>query len=251
MSVSNRIACLVAAVSLVGSSSVAAQFAAGTRPVESTATIAVDFPGGNLGQYLALLREAGGDVNIALASAAAVDVALPPIHLGAVTGASAVRLLEDTYEIDPNNSVRIDVDEIEPEEGASTPPIFRISAERTTVTVWNVLDLFGDAVSASDVLTAIESAVKLVSDRSRDPQILFHESTGVLIVRGTPRQVETIGRVLDELRGHLVLKGMYEGWEQFVADSGGPALVADLQAQVAELANRLSALEARCRAERK
>ena len=114
-----------------------------------------------------------------------------------------------------------------------------------------MLDLFCDDVSPSDVLTAIENAVELVSEESRDPQILFHESTGVLIARGTPRQVEIIGRVLEELRGHLVLKGMYEAWEQFGAEAGGPAVVADLQAQLAHLTKRLSLIEARCCAERK
>ena len=135
--------------------------------------------------------------------------------------------------------MRIQIDEIEPEEGTSTPPIFRVSAERTTVTVWNVLDLFCDELSPSDVLTAIESAIKLVSAERPDPQILFHESTGVLIARGTPRQVETIGRLIEELRGHLVLKGMYEAWEQFGAESGGPAVVEDLQAQLAQLTKHI------------
>ena len=251
MNASSRFACAVAATFLVFSTSGAAQDPGNSR-TGAMATIAIDFPGGTLGQYITMLRDAGGSVNVAMSSTAARDVPLPPIHLDAVTPSAAVCLLENSYDLDPNNSVRIRVEKAQGvESDPSSLPIYRISAERTMVKVWNVLDLFCDDVVPGDVLTAIESAVEVVSEKGRNPTILFHESTGVLITRGTPRQVETIGRVLDELRGHLILKEIFGGWEKISADESGPAMLAELQSQVSGLRNRLQALEARCCVEKK
>ncbi len=215
--------------------------------------IELDFPGGTLSTYINAIQAAAGGVNIVLMSAAASNIELPPLQLNAVSAGDALKLIEGEHRVDQLTVVRLKTRRIDAS-GPGLKPILRVFAEwpspsNSDVKVWSVLDLFCDEMKPEDVLTAVETAVELLNDDENKVQVQFHAATGVLIARGTPRQVNTIGDVLSELRGHMVLKGVFDGLEQAAAAAPlePSSALEQMLGELKEIKSRLKVLERRDR----
>jgi hypothetical protein len=188
-----------------------------TSPGQDTAdsTFDLTFKGGTVAEYVAAVRKADPVANI-LIMPEAEDVPIPAMELQRVDLSAAMSLLDDHSYEDAGLLVRLDVHRV-----ASTTrkgvEIYSIRAQLANrgsrqaarapqrTTVLSVADLIqGEAaISAEDLLTAIEAAMALTTDDYEPTQIRFHDATGLLIARGSPEQAATIAEVVDQLRGSV------------------------------------------------
>lgn len=212
--------------------------------IKPVSPIGIDlvFLGGTISEYVEAVRSAaGGGANIVLTTTDAGSVSIPPITLDSVSVGAAVGLLEGEYKVDPHVRIQIHVDSIGPPAEGGTP-VFRVSARKhgdtapTEVKVWSVLDLIGDQsaggkMSAKEVLTAVETAVELLVENDQPAQVRFHQSTGLLIARGTSGQLRAIDQVIGELRGSLAV---LEVWQGLKEASEAQARIAELEAETEE-----------------
>ncbi len=206
--------------------------------VKSVPVITLTFPGGTLEEYVQAVRKAASGANIMVATGEAGKVHVPPVELESVTVRAAVHLLVGRYDLDDRMAIYVEVEDVR----SAGKPVFRVSANKhggrtqAEVKVWSVLDLIGDELagdkmSAKEVLTAVETAVELLIEHNQPAQVRFHESTGLLIARGTSSQLHAIGQVVSELRGSLVVLEVLHGLKRA---GDAQALIAELEADAEE-----------------
>ncbi len=203
----------------------------------------MEFPGGTVGEYIDAIREAAPGANILPPITDVGGITIPPVKLDGVDVGAALELLDGDFPLDKRTVLKLDVDEDHTDDNRS---VFRITASKDTIRVWNVIDLLSEKIKAEDVLTSVETAVELLADDYAEVQVKFHEATGLLIARGTPRQVETIDGVLGELRGHLVLQEMFGGLNSYPAPmAGNGKSLSELRAELQQLLQRIDQLESK------
>lgn len=176
------------------------------------AFIDLDFPGGSLAEYVAAVRQAGGNANIVMMHEAQ-GIEIPAVQLKQVTIGAALGLVRGEFQPDDQTMLRIQLDEIGPW-GADEQPVYRISASvhrprrhaPTEARVWSVADLLAAEIKAEDILTAVETAVELLAKAMEPAEIRFHEPTGLIIARGHPDQMRAIEEVIDQLRGTVEMR---------------------------------------------
>jgi hypothetical protein len=197
--------------------------ASAAGPTRGSKSFDVNFAGGTMRTFLDEVRSAAGGINLVVTVHEVDYIQLPPIQLDDVSAPAAFEAIEGEYRLPNQGVLAIKVDTVDAS-GAADRPMVRVSADwpddaADVAKVWNVIDLFSDSLRPEDVLTAVETAVDLLVEHGKPAQVRFHPATGVLIARGTRRQVETIDAVLGELRGHLVLKEVFDGLEQWTSDA--------------------------------
>ncbi|MCU0867100.1 MAG: hypothetical protein MUC36_25230 [Planctomycetes bacterium] len=172
---------------------------AGRPPV----VVTLKFPGGTLGEFVAMLRQLEPKANVMVAAAAA-DAVLPALEL---RGAGLSQVLQSACAV-AESHLEIRVKETRGEGEAvfaitarALPPAqdpFAARAQRTKVfSLSRLLEGKENAgLAPATVLSAIETAVG-------GPDLLtalrYHKESGVLIVRGTDEQIGVCSELLLQL----------------------------------------------------
>lgn len=193
-----RTAFIVLLLSLFAATGATAQ-----SPTENP-LIDVRFGGGTATKYIEAIRKAAGDINV-LVAPEAVKIQMPPVTLSKVSVAAALNLLDGKEQRTPNQIVRVKVDMM-PRHSALERETFQIRVDvrrdRERVPgayVWSVSSLLDHDISSQALLSAVEMALDVI-DSDTPLDVRFHEDTGLLIAMGDLGQMETIDRVLDQLR---------------------------------------------------
>jgi hypothetical protein len=178
-----------------------AQFTSYEPPV-----ITVEFEGGTVRDYVAVLRGAGDNINIMIDDDAGA-VSLPAVELRNVMLIDALRILEDLRPED--ESYELSLDEFQSGPIELTTPVFRIVAVKQRppqpplqTSVWSVRQLLSSQIEAAHILGAIETALSLQEDLGA-PEVRFHEETGLILARAHPEQIEVIGEVIHNLQASV------------------------------------------------
>jgi hypothetical protein len=193
------------------------------RPPEPSApdfTVSVEFRGGTVGQYIDTIKAAAKDhaVNV-VASRAAMEVQIGPISLRDVsvyTALSAIRSAagRDTqWAVDRlvspgGKTVEAYALEFQPQ----LPGPTRVSSTDVGISVFSLRDLVeplpGDPAGVQlvkppeVVLTAVKAALDLMGDRG-NPDMKFHEDSGLLIIHGNAEQTNAVRQALDQIRDDI------------------------------------------------
>ncbi|MCH7700112.1 MAG: hypothetical protein IID37_00360 [Planctomycetes bacterium] len=194
------------------------QIEARGQPSRSTGGVVdVEFPGGNALEYIEALRAAGNDVNIVVYSPETVaSVRMTAVTLASVDLSAALELLDGRKGQRPDDrKVKLKVLLVRGNSNRGIP-LYRVTynfydseTDDSVVEisgVWTVADLLASQMESSDILTAIETALALFTDRPKPPEMRFHEPTGLLIARGEEEQLEVIDNIIDELRKTIDLR---------------------------------------------
>ena len=197
---------VLASLTLASPPPARAQSEVPTQPkAEPPQLIELEFPGGTIAEYVEALNEVVGKANIVV-MAAARDIEMPPIELNSVALGSALELIQGEFQPQERVRVQVHVDEVSMyEEGEK--PIHRVFAEvhrqgrpsETSVHVWTVANLLSENLPPDAVLTAVETAVELVTDLRQPAEIRFHEATGLIIARGSRQQLEAVDYVVRQV----------------------------------------------------
>ncbi len=183
----------------------------------------VDFPGGKLKDYVAMLKKsATRPVNVVISGTE--DVTLPPISLKDVSVDAAVGIVEYIEPVE----MSLDVEAIWPGSsgGPEGNPVFvvrprnmhldspggRKAEPAPNIAVFSLRSLLETAPGTPDLpvtrtdpaslLTAVETALTMGGEGQK-AEMKFHPETGVLVVRGTPGQTAAVGKLLSEVHGDL------------------------------------------------
>lgn len=221
----------------------------------------IDFAGGTVEEYIAVLREVAPELNIILMPDAA-GVQIPAINIASpeVSGAnstSLLRILELITDASIEYNIIIESDGVhhvvrlahpliaaqsERQRGGQRAPETRVDSYSLAAVI---LD---DHISADDVLRNLEIALEMSEDDGAPPEMRFHESTSLLIVKGTVMQHNAIRNTLSAMQQTtLEIQARRVG----VISSPDPAqehadrddLIEGLIAELRELRTRLVKLE--------
>jgi hypothetical protein len=93
---------------------------------------------------------------------------------------------------------------------------------------------------------SVQTAVDMLEFNGQPADVRYHEATGVLIARGSKKQVDAIDDVVGPFVAEAVLNGIFGG----AADAGSAGddllrTLEGLQRQLADLRERLERLERR------
>lgn len=163
----------------------------------------VTFEGGTVTQYLDAIRKAHPKANII--GAVGLDAyTVPSITLKGVTTKGALRPLEfvaqDAHGRIADLSVRMDdgVASVWLDTRESQAIFQDGETEALEAFVWNSKTLTADGlVSVADITGAIETALSVFPGAK--PEVRIHEATGILAIRGTVVQLDTVREVIDQL----------------------------------------------------
>ncbi|MBL1216546.1 MAG: hypothetical protein D8M59_03535 [Planctomycetes bacterium] len=178
----------------------------------------LEFPGGTVADFVDALRSVQPEANMVV-DTGAETIPIPAMQLYSVDISRAVNVLDGLEYSDADGDLRIRVMAVPVVKnstnyaGAARNPVFRVivdsrynrQAPQTSV-VLTIADLLGEAYRADDVMTAIETAMSVITDEASrtEPAVLrFHDATGLLIARGTGEQLSAVKSVIDELREGL------------------------------------------------
>jgi hypothetical protein len=167
------------------------------------------FSGGLVGDYVKAVRKAFPGANI-LVDAEVERLPMPEVELTSVGLRSALQLLEFQSQQDSRGSIVVDVRCLAERRAK---PVYRILARvkgyrpQDRSQAWTVADLLAADMKPEDVLSAVETAMELLSEDGFKPaQIRFHEATGLLVARGHEEQIAAIDEIVDRLRETLALR---------------------------------------------
>lgn len=165
--------------------------------------INVEFEGGTVRDYVAVLRQSGENINITLDRDAG-DVTIPAVELRNVMLIDALRILDDLEPVD--ESFELEVGEFQSGPVELTSAVYRIMSKKQRppqpplqTSVWSVSRLLGREIEAAQLLGAIETALSLQQDLGA-PEVRFHEETGLILARAHPDQISIIGEVVHNLQ---------------------------------------------------
>ena len=170
-------------------------------------TFDLEFRGGTVEEYVDAIRNSVGEVNIVVMPEA-TELYLEPFTLHQVDLYAAINLLEGLSEKTATRTVEIETDLAETYTAeANEIIVIHANVKQHTYTtqktylVITVQDLFiEDGFTHEDLATAIETAMAISTGNLDEPEIRFHEETGLIIARGHPEQMDTIGQVIEQLR---------------------------------------------------
>lgn len=195
---------------------------AGTPAVNDRApepTFNIDFPGGTVAEYVALLRResakgGGAPVNVTVTEAAA-QCRVPRVELTSVTAEGAVMFLSRGDNV---GDTRLFVDQTASDREHRVYAIFMqgrgpAAASKPNLLVVALSDLIsakGAAPEAQDrqlqaILSAIETALKIGASGSGQPaQLTVHKESGLLIMRGSDAERAIATDVLAQIRATML-----------------------------------------------
>jgi hypothetical protein len=175
-------------------------------PAHGPALLDLEFPGGSALDYVNAIRAAAPSANIVVLGDLA-RIRMAAAKLRGVDVASALRVL-DALPIDQGPiAAKVGLDNVAASPDA--PPVFAVTAEIkdrgpapgvTQSAVISLADLLGENLKSEQALSAIETALSLMESAAAPAQLKFHESTALLIARGSPEQIENIRQVIAQLR---------------------------------------------------
>ncbi len=194
--------------------------ASSTRVAPEVGYISLDFPGGTVAQYVDALRTAAGPgpANIMVDSEAA-PLKVPAARLSRTSLENSLLVMERTVSgtNDRHANVGIHLERLYPN-SPDAAPIFVVQASyplghgdpppSRTMVVLSLNPIVGlpgtkseQKVDAKAVLSAVEAAVMVAETATKDaPTMKFHETSGLLFVRGTPAQLRAAEDVINQLR---------------------------------------------------
>lgn len=164
-----------------------------------------NFKGGTLQEFVEqlmdTLQKRDLDANI-IVKDIAKKAQVPALELRSVSIEGAMRLLHNHQSSTNEGTIRLDLDQL----SSGGTPIYVIDARMISaiqsndemVHVWNVSDMLKNDIKADDLLTAIEAALELAGGVNK-ASLKFHESTGLIMARGTGDQIGTIEQVVSQL----------------------------------------------------
>ncbi len=183
-------------------------------------TISLDFRGGALEAYVKAVRDAAGAQPVNVVVSGEADIAVPAVSLNRASVMASVALLEHLvvqgHEIEVSGT---------PDGGGEPVYIVRIrktsplsagndpNRSYTDLAVFSLRSLLetpgipGARARADDLLTAMETALKMADD-APGAEMKFHPESGVLVIRGTPAQTSAVQRLLSEVKDDLAKVGM-------------------------------------------
>lgn len=170
------------------------------------------FQGGTVADYVAAVAKAAGGANVFVAPEAA-QVPMPAIELQNVAVANAIGVLHGRTHVDDRRMIQLAFNE-GARSATGEQPIFSITAKVSGTRamssnqnrIWSIASLQTHEVTADDMLTAVQAALDLIGKDEAPAQLRLHDSTGLLIARGTPEQLDTIGEVLDRLEQSAAIR---------------------------------------------
>lgn len=159
----------------------------------------LNFEGGNVVEYVALIRRLVPEANIVLMPGAE-QFQMPPMELRNVTVPHAMQLIMSTASSPAGGRIEVfnvgNIFASRVYQGQRTAP----QAPQTEPMVLSLADVVDEELRAEDVLTSIEIAMELFDDTYPEARIRYHDATRLLIARGHPEQMIQISNVVDQLR---------------------------------------------------
>ncbi len=154
----------------------------------------LDFPGGTVAEYVAAVETEFGPFNKVLTPEAAA-VRVQPLKFTGVRFGDVILILRAVS--DPQASGYVHVFK---EQGTD---IWRIGYTYTgnvvmasvpsELRVWTLRGLIESGTRVEDILSAVEAAVGLIGG---SPKIRYHKDTGILIILGSPAELDAANQVL-------------------------------------------------------
>ena len=162
---------------------------------DQSASVTIEFRGGTVSQFVETVRDSfGASANIVVETEAR-NVVLSAVELtvtDALSAAAAVPHLEADAE-----GVQLDFGR-GPEFGVIG--VLRHDTgqrEPTRTHVWTLIQILDSGYEPSNVLSAVKTSLQATSDVGVD--VKYHEDTQLLIANATGREIDAIGKVLNEL----------------------------------------------------
>lgn len=181
--------------------------------------ITLDFPGGTLEEYVAMLRAQATrelPVNITIPPEAQ-EVRIPRVQLSGVTVGTALLMIQEML---PHDQVALNVRDLSSNVSAYSVAIerrLRSLSGNQQLKVYSVRELVaGDdehaqgRVKPDTLLTAVQVALEQLKSEEAPAEVKFHAESGLLIVRGNSAALDAISQVVKEL-GDSVRDGMEAG----------------------------------------
>lgn len=226
-------------------------------------TVSVNFKGGTLEEFVQALRAASDQsVNIALTGDVA-GVRVDPVQLRDASPESALRAVLSSYLGPPvltsyqgspvglAEQAIVSIDTYPPgtPEGAPVIAVSRRmitrqagsapSPNRQMVEVYSIQPLVQgdkDQAGARAALTAIEAALALAQDKADpEPEIKFHQDSGLLLARGTGPQLALVSQVVKRMvSDHGQRTGMQAQQRMMAIERQADVRRAEIKLQLAE-----------------
>lgn len=172
--------------------------------------ISIDFDGGSLADLIAEIRAAGPNINILIPPDAA-EVRVPSLSLKEVTVATALRAISDVASNQTVNvatsvqqsgpgqpvfAMRVDLDRSSPRPTSQYVAVYSIKA--LTEAMPGDPETVRINLSAETILTAIDTGLD-VGETGGEPEIRYHEESGLVFVRANTLQHGLIRDVIQNM----------------------------------------------------
>lgn len=179
--------------------------------------LSIDFAGGPVTEFVAALRSAAealgrktAPLNLLVAKDSST-VQVPPLRirfaeLGDIVRAASTMLAPrhclEVEVINGGNGMPIHVvRDINAEQFDTTPRLRVLPLRALTQTVDG--ESSNLALSPETILTAVQTALDLDAENTAPATVRFHESSGLLFVRGSERQIEAASEVVAQMQSDL------------------------------------------------
>ncbi len=166
------------------------------QPKDGQGWVSIDFPGGSLADYVDLLHKSCPELNVVVNSDAA-DLAIQPIELRNVRPESTIAILERLY------PQQLDVSGLGGE--FSVVVIGCVDSDsagfRTEIVSIRGLLEGPHGIPLDQIMAVIESALSLdAAGADMKPIIRVHKETGMLMLKASERDLDTVAAVIEQLR---------------------------------------------------
>jgi hypothetical protein len=177
-------------------------------------SVVIEFAGGTVGSYIELVRKATSFENVIVASEGIMKLDMPSVQLKRVTPTAAIMLLQSMRFASGGQSVALKVDMVPGDpsgEGIESEPVLVIDlaspGSARAITQPMQTEVFDLAVyqkvepeRLKQLLEAISIATEM-SGKKDGFQMRLHEGTGLLLVRGSPEDLEIVFRTVRAFTG--------------------------------------------------
>lgn len=177
-------------------------------------SVIIEFAGGTVGSYIDLVRKATSFDNVIVASEGITKLEMPSVQLKRVTPTAAIMLLQSMRFSTAGQNVALKVDMVPGDpsgEGIEAEPVLVIDlaspGSTRAITQPMQTEVFDLAVyqkvepeRLKQLLEAISIATEM-SGKKDGFQMKLHEGTGLLLVRGSPEDLEIVFRTVRAFTG--------------------------------------------------
>lgn len=223
--------------------------AAGEPAAASIPKFDLEFEGGPVESYAAMLRRVAGPAANIVVSTEAESLPLGRVSLKSVTVADAVQVIETARRIDGyvQSTARVEqrggVFLINVSRGSTGTMGGPPTSSGSGVTVFNITGAGGPTTPPEVTLSAVEAAVRLIETPGDKTQISYHKESGLLFVVGGPLAQDSVRNVIQSIgasRSAQQQKGELEAVRTIVSVLG----VADAASAVERVRELLGAKKA-------